>query len=51
MMSVGLCLDPYGFSGPSGASMALMGIGGGLMGLFVLAVTRALHRRLMAPVA
>lgn len=37
MMSVSASADPYGFSGPSGASLALMGIGGTLMGLFVLA--------------
>jgi uncharacterized membrane protein YhaH (DUF805 family) len=37
VMSVSASADPYGFSGPSGASMALMGIGGVLLGLFFLA--------------
>lgn len=37
MTSVSASADPYGSSGPSGASLALMGIGGTLTGLFALA--------------
>lgn len=37
MMSVSASADPSGFSGPSGTSLALIGIGGTLTGLFVLA--------------
>ena len=49
MMSVSASGDPYGFSGPSGASLALMGIGGTLMGLFVLATLIPLDRDLLLP--